>query len=587
MKKIFSILTFALAIMMVSCTKEGENTINEINDNYVTPANVAVLTTLAKSESTWSTDRRYFDLSFTGEGVSVVTTLVGYDALLTPGQYLIGADEIGKAIAAKTKLNDAAVQSGWITVTKKGDDYVFSFSLGGEVLAWTGALPFKADPAPVALTDVLSAQSNLGSGTNTLTINLAQTGLHQEMDPTTYQQTWVGEGKYLALDIYSEDGYLHDGNYLACAEGGKVNEGEFGIGWDPGDLYGIGWVFTDWGTCLWTVAGGVATAEKITEGLVKVSSEKVEDQVIWTISWGVNYPVELLFQGAIPALTKPEVAAEFDYIYEFGEPQPCILNDNTTVVEGVKKNPVTIMDADGKTVAYLEFVLADGSKELEGSFVSTEYAHEVGQLANGYYLDYSAYGFGIFEGGSYYIDADGNKVYIEPGKVVDVTKLVEGAYEFVGEGFDIKACGEGYVPGSYKDPNAAQAYTMTDTVAQDCTLEDGQTVVTTVESHTLTLMDGETFVAQIKLVRNVGATDLTGEYTVKEYAHEDMVAANGFDLGAMFGMGAGVWVIGSFYVKDSEIVIIEPGETITVTAEGSNGLKFVGSTGYTFVGQFE
>ena len=449
MKKIISILTFALAIMMVSCTKEGEGVVNQIDDHYVAPANVAVLSTLSKSESTWSTDRRYFDLSFTGEGVSVATTLVGYDALLTPGQYLLGADEIGKAIAAKTKLNDKAVEAGWITVTKKGNDYIFSFSLDGEVLSWTGALPFVADPAPVELTDVLSAQSNLANGVKTLTMNLAQTGLHQEMDPTTYQQTWVGEGKYLALDIYSEDGYLHEGNYMACEVGGTVGEGEFGIGYDTDLDFGWGPMhFENWGTCLWTVSGGVATAEKILDGLVAVSSEKVDDVVIWSISWGVQYPVEVLFKGAIPALTKPEVAAEFDYTYVLGEPTDCVLSDYS-VVAGVKKNPVTIMDVDGQTVAYLEFVLADGSTEFEGSFVSTEYAHEVGQLANGYFLDYSAYGYGIIEGGSYYIDADGNKVYIAPGKVVDVTKLVQGAYEFVGEGFDIKACGEGYVPGSY------------------------------------------------------------------------------------------------------------------------------------------
>lgn len=551
--------------------------INEVNDLFV-QTDAVQLPALSAAKSTWSMDRRYFDLTF---GNVLATTLVGYDALLSPGQYLLGVDEIGKAILAKTTLNGKPVKKGFITVGARDGKYQINAEIDGQVLTWTGTLPFVADPAPLSLTDVLQANPNKDN--KLITLNLATTGLHQEMDPQTYQNVWVGDGNYLALDIYSADGYLHEGNYFPCAEGGVLNDGEFGIGYDTTvEYWGQVYEVKDWGTCLWTVANGAATAEKITTGMVNVSSAEVGEEVIWTITWGVDYPVEVLFEGAIPAVTKPKGSAEFAYSYEFGEPTACVLNDNTTVVEGVKKNPVTIKDADGNIAVYLEFVLVDGSKELEGSFVSTEYAHEAGQLANGWFFDFGG-GFSM-GGGSYYFNESGEKVYIAPGQVVNVTKLVTGAYEFVGEGFDVKACGEGYVPGSYKDPNGT-IYAMTDTVASDCTLEDGQTPVTDVESHTLVLKDGDTFVAQIKLIRSVGTSDLAGTYTVKEYAHEDFAAGNGFDLGAMFGMAPGSWVIGSYYIKGEEIVIIQPNETITVTATAPNTYKFEGSTGYTFIGK--
>ena len=445
MKKILSFLVFGLALL-VSCEKEGPTTVNHIDNLYNAPADATTMT-LSGAQSTWSTDRRYFDLNFS----NLSTTLVGYDALLAPGQYVIGGDQIGNAI--NTKVGGSNASNGFITVNEKDGQYAITATIGGQVYYWTGSLPFTPDPAPKSLTEVMSAQSNVPNGTKSVTMSLATPGISQGYDEN-WQQVWTGEGGYLALDLYSEDGYLHDGTYKASAQGGVIEPGEFGIGWDPGDLYGIGWVFTDWGTCWWDVKDGKATATKITNGLVNVSSreEKVDgkDVTIWTIAWGVNYPVEVLFEGAIPTLTKPKKPSgpvAVDYTYTIGEPQACILNDNTTVVEGVKKYPFTFTDKDGQEVAYLEFVLAEGATDVEeGDYVSTEYAHEVGQLANGYYMDFSEYGWGIIAGGSYYIDG-GEKVYIDPGVTVTVTNVGTGAFRFTSNGFDFAAGGPNYVPG--------------------------------------------------------------------------------------------------------------------------------------------
>ncbi|MBR5275354.1 MAG: hypothetical protein IKU33_08970, partial [Bacteroidales bacterium] len=63
---------------------------------------------------------------------------------------------------------------------------------------------------------------------------------------------------------------LAPGTYTACATGGAIAEGEFGIGWDPGDLWGIGMVFENWGTCWWTVDNGATSAEKVVDGTLTV-----------------------------------------------------------------------------------------------------------------------------------------------------------------------------------------------------------------------------------------------------------------------------------------------------------------------------
>lgn len=433
-----------MAVFMVSCNKENAMTgpINKVEDLYTVPADATKMSELTNAQSTWSTDRRYFDLSF---GTALTTQLVGYDALLTPGQYVLGADEIGKAVLAKTTVNGKAAKQGFITVGCRDSKYTITAQIDGEVLAWTGTLPFVADPAPVALSVVLDAKANAGEVT-TLTMNLATEGISQELDMTTYQTVWKGEGGYLALDLNTGDKYLVDGTYKACAEGGVVNTGEFGIGWDPGDLYGIGWVFSDWGTCWWDVKDGAATATKITDGLVTVSSreENVEgkDVTIWTIYWGKNYPKEYVFEGQIPALTKPKKPA--------GPVVPDMLYTEEVTPGDVEKHAITITDKDKNILAYLELLMASGETNYEGSYPSTGYASQPGQMCDGY--DGGSWGEYTWEaGGSYYMENGEKKMLYKETATVTVTKIAEGAYNFACEFFDYNCAGPDYVPGEGGD----------------------------------------------------------------------------------------------------------------------------------------
>ena len=573
MKKILSFMVFGLALL-VSCEKEGPTTVNHIDNLYNAPADATVMQ-LSNAKSTWATDRRYFDLNFS----NLSTTLVGYDALLAPGQYVIGADQIGNAI--NTKANGSNASDGFITVNEKDGQYSITATIGGQVYYWTGSLPFTPDPAATQLTQVLSAQSNVANGTNSVTMNLATAGISQEFDMTTYQNVWKGEGGYLALDLYSDDGYLHDGTFTASAQGGVIEPGQFGIGWDPGDLYGIGWVFENWGTCWWDVKDGAATATKITDGIVSVSSreEKVDDKdvTIWTIAWGSQYPVEVLFEGAIPALTKPKKPsgpAQLDYLY----------TEVVTPGDALDLHAVTITDKDGNEMAYLELQTEPGATELTGSYPSTSYASEPGQMRDGYFIDLSVWGMeGTMEGGSYWVK-DGEKQFIGAGTAtVEVTKVAEGAYRFTCEFFDFAAAGPDYVPGGGEGGDddvsgdvvlkldSGLTYTMEDVTASNQTA-DGS-ALSGMTLWRVTVKQGGDTVAAFDLGTKEGSEDLSGTYTVMSYPDAVGKAGNGWGFAAwgMFG--------GCYFLVDGAYYFIPADATINVSnnADGTIKIKFEGA----------
>ena len=578
MKKISSLLVFGLALLL-SCEKEGPTTVNEITDLYTAPAGAKEMT-FTGGESTWSTDRRYFDLKFS----DLTTTLVGYDAFLAPGLYLLGGDEIGKAIAAKTKVGGQTPSEGWITVNNRDGKYQFTAQFGDQVYFWAGSLPFQADPAPLDLTVLQQASANKDS--KLVTLQLATEGISQGYDEN-WQQVWTGEGKYLAIDLYSEDGYLHDGLYRASAQGGVVNSGEFGIGYDAVVDWGWGPMeMKDWGTCLWTVSGGKATAEKITSGLVNVASreEKVDgkDVTIWTITWGAEYPVEVVFEGAVPTLTKPkrpDGPVALDYTYTIGDPMDCSTQAGD-VVAGVKKYPFNFVDAAGEQVAYLEFILVDGAADVvPGDYVSTEYAHEPGQLANGYFMDFGDWG--TFSGGSWYVNGAGEKVFIDPGVTVSVEAVGTGAFKFASDGFLFAAAGPNYVPGGDQGDDdvtgdvvlkltSGLTYTMEDVTAGN-TAADGS-ALSGMTLWRVSVLNGVDEVAEFDLGTAEGSQDLAGTYTVMSYPDAVGKAGNGWGFIPWMKGGCYFVVEGNYYWIPSDSTI-----KVSNNADGTLKIKFEGA----------
>ena len=243
-----------------------------------------------------------------------------------------------------------------------------------------------------------------------------------------------------------------------------------------------------------------------------------------------------------------------------------------TAYPDVESHTLVLVDESGEFAAQIKLIRTAGTTNLVGEYTVAEYAHEDFTAGNGF--DMSPYGWDVVIG-SYYMQ-DGAVVIIEPGEKISVSEVAAGGfYSIEGNGFSFAAAPVGYVPGE------ADLCTINDTVAADCTDAQG-TAYPDVESHTLvfTTPEGE-FAAQIKLVRATGTTDLTGNYTVAEYAHEDFTAGNGFDM-SPYGWDV---IIGSYYMSDGVAVIIEPGETIEVSHESNGVITVEGSTGYSFTGK--
>ena len=312
MKLIYKL--FAVAASILALSSCVESAIGPMTGKYEKPV-VYEMNTLASQSVEKGDKYRTFTVELSGDNASMTLKMVNDKYFLADGSYTPApADQAKKNTYivgnGGTTFNDIPVETGSIKVAQGEGTYSFAgmLWLADESvieIKSTVALVYEADPEPVRLTTLLSATSNVASGTKSLTINLGTDGISSTAEPPTWQPVWTGTGNYLALDIYSADGYLHEGTYTASAAGGTINEGEFGIGWDPGDLWGIGMVFENWGTCWWDVAGGAATInQKVTEGSVTVT-RKGSKWVIELVSGEGKSMLWTKFEGAIDALTDP------------------------------------------------------------------------------------------------------------------------------------------------------------------------------------------------------------------------------------------------------------------------------------------
>ncbi len=310
MKLIYKIFAAAASILALSSCVESA--IEPMTGKYAKPV-VYEMNTLASQSVEKGDKNRTFTVELSGDNASMTLKMVNDKYFLADGSYTPApADQAKKNTYivgnGGTTFNNIPVETGAIKVAQGEGTYSFAgiLWLADESvieIKSTVALVYEADPEPVKLSTVLSATSNLPNGVQTVTMQLAQDGIYSETDMTTWQTIWHGEGNYLAIDLYSADGYLHEGTYSASAVGGVVGEGQFGIGYDTTVDWGWGPMeMKDWGTCWWSVSNGAATAKKILEGTINVS-KKGSKWVIELISGEGKEMIWAKFEGAVDALT--------------------------------------------------------------------------------------------------------------------------------------------------------------------------------------------------------------------------------------------------------------------------------------------
>lgn len=349
----------------------------------------------------------------------------------TAGNFITGADGTTLTINGEKHL----VTAGTIKVAENGGTYTFdgivklgngenySFKWTGSGLAWTGLPELKK------LSVVTSAQSNLANGVKSVTLNLSDGNWSSTMDMTTWQTIYTGKGNYLAIDLYSEDGYLAAGTYSPSATGGAIEKGQYGIGWDPGDIYNMGMMFENWGTCWWTVdeaATPQTSAEKITTGNITVA---IDENSVYTITVD-NGELYVQFTGEIPAVTKPAAPADpweiaGSVVFQH-EGLTFTMTDDTanntkqdgSALDGVTLYWLQIKDAAGSLVAELDLVTKQGATSFAGEYKVTSYPDEVGEAGNGFYIDLGAMGWGegVMSGGTILYGPDGTAYVIDADK---------------------------------------------------------------------------------------------------------------------------------------------------------------------------
>ena len=124
------------------------------------------------------------------------------------------------------------------------------------------------EPEYEELTNLLVSQVNADWSTGSpvyygITIKAGTEGItytQEGWNPPVY----TGTGNFLSVDIYTADGKLHAGSYVANTEGGVLAEGQFGIGYDHA-MFGA-----NCGTCWWTVTDGATSAVKVLDGTMEV-----------------------------------------------------------------------------------------------------------------------------------------------------------------------------------------------------------------------------------------------------------------------------------------------------------------------------
>ena len=380
-------------LALSSCVKDA---IGPLTGEYEKPVNYE-LNTVVKNEVIKGESTRTFNIVLTDNSATLDMQFVGNKYYLPDNGYTAATADAAKngtyivgngGSTFTVNGNTVGVESGTLTAKQVEGGYTFKGTLwlADETVITVNssvALVYEADPEPVKLTTVISATSNVASGTNSLTINLATDGVTATYDAATWSNVFSGTGNYLALDIYSEDGYLHEGTYTACATGGAINPGEFGIGWDPGDLWGVGMVFENWGTCWWNVDNGaVSLGQKVLEGTVTVT-RKGSKWVIELVSGEGKGMLWTKFEGAIDAVTDPALGGggnvdDTDYVE-----LTTLLSATSNVASGTKS--LTINMAEDGISSTTDPTTWATVWEGEGHYLAMDIYSEDGKLYTGTY----------------------------------------------------------------------------------------------------------------------------------------------------------------------------------------------------------
>ena len=228
----------------------------------------------------------------------------------------------------------------------------------------------------VELNKLIDAYDNFVS----IIVKMGEDGVSTELDYNTWESVLTGEGHCLSLEVFSRNGKLNTGTYTASATGDTINAGEFRIGYDFLSLWGE--MLENQGTCWWTVANNVVSAEKVLDGTVEVLVE------------GDNLVIKLQSTTANTKFTCP--VADFPLPVVDGEAPVPVINftfDESNITSQYAEN---IYQYDGTPAHFIS--ISDGvSTSIDFGMCDFEYAQYTPEYSfptNHFYPVVNGNGFG-------------------------------------------------------------------------------------------------------------------------------------------------------------------------------------------------
>ena len=268
-KNIINIMLAAGVVFgMASCTKSTIAPLEGVFDAPVKVEATNITSSVEKVEKL-----RVFNFELSAGADKANFALVGSTYFLPVNTYMAAAEadaKNGNFILGKTTVNGKAAKDGSVIVSKSGDpkaytpEDVFTFDAmlfledgSAYNVVWSGKLFFEEEAMVYAELNKVGWAFNYGAfGMPMLGIDLISDGL--VATPGAWGNTYSGEGNYLKLELYSEDGSVQPGTYKPSANPDALAKGEFKTGSAAGGTQ-------------WTVfAGGASTTEFVTDGEVTV-----------------------------------------------------------------------------------------------------------------------------------------------------------------------------------------------------------------------------------------------------------------------------------------------------------------------------
>ncbi|WP_163323784.1 autotransporter outer membrane beta-barrel domain-containing protein [Draconibacterium mangrovi] len=263
-------------------------------------------------------------------------------------------------------------------------------------------------------------------------------------------------------------------------------------------------------------------------------------------------------------------------------------SQGATPIEGSTMHKITVY-ADDVFYAYLEIVADANAGSLSGTYSIKDGPDAVGQIGNGYYLDWSWWGgAGVMEGGSYYMNGD-EKMFLREGDgtvtiadnggvlsitadnlaILDLQTLISSngaTWTVLGTAGTMNIVEASILAGP-------QSYSYTNTITAPATYGWAGTAVEGSQLNVITVTnENDEVVGSFELITVEGASDLSGDYNVLDGSATAMAigdANNGAYLDySWWGMGTDIAHTGCWYVTNGTKNYVRAGSTIHVVDNG-------------------